>query len=61
MTEPNLSTCIDNITRTIDAIAFYDDPQLPDEKRVLARLAIHHLEIARGDIEKLKRMLETRS
>jgi len=58
MTEPNLSTCIDNVTRTIDAVAFYDDPQLPDEKRVLARLAIQHMEIARQDIEKLKRLLD---
>ena len=60
MTLLSLTMCIDAITKTIDSIAEYDDPQLSDEQRVLARLAIQHMAIAREDIEKLKKLLDER-
>jgi len=54
MTLLSLATCIDYLTRVADSIGEYDDPQLPDEQRALARLAIGHIADARKYIERLK-------
>lgn len=56
MTLQSLAVCIDATTRTIDSVAMFDDPELSDDKRVLARLAIQHLSMAREYVEKLKEL-----
>lgn len=56
MTLQSLAMCIDSVTRVADSVAIYDDPALSDDKRVLARLAIQHLAMAREYVEKLKEL-----